>query len=47
MRKRLATIVVLLAASWLVTATAEARIRWHNGPPPVGAGSGRLHMPGK
>jgi len=49
MRKRLAVIAALLAGIWFVTPTAAAAHihgRWHGGPPAVGAGTGRLRMPG-
>jgi hypothetical protein len=43
MQKRLAAIAVPVACVWLLTATAAHADR--NGPPAVGAGTGRLTLP--
>jgi hypothetical protein len=43
MRKRLAAIAVPLACVWLLSAAAAHADR--NGPPAVGAGTGRLTLP--
>jgi hypothetical protein len=49
MHKRLAAIAALLAGVWIATPTAAAAhlgSAWHGGPPPVGAGTGRLQVTG-
>jgi hypothetical protein len=44
MRKRLVGIAVLTAAAWFLSPNLDAHACWRQGPPAVGAGTGRLKI---